>query len=144
MYNIMEILPHRYPFLMVDRLLEVEPGKRAVGIKHLTYNEEFFQGHFPGQPIMPGVLMIEAIAQVGACALLCQETYRNKLAFLAGVDKIRFKGSAFPGDTLTITCELIALKGTIGKGKGTIQNMGKTICSGEFLFAITDRSEERT
>ena len=139
MYNVLELLPHRYPFLMVDRLLEVEPGKKAVGIKLLTHNEEFFQGHFPGHPIMPGVLMIEAIAQVGACALRAQEAYRDKLAFLAGVDKIRFKGSAFPGDTLTIACELVALKGTIGKGKGSIQTGGKTICSGEFLFAIANR-----
>ena len=136
MYDVKELLPHRYPFLMVDRLLEVEPGKKAVGIKLLTHNEEFFQGHFPEKPIMPGVLMIEAIAQVGACALLCKEEYQGRLAFLAGVDKIRFKGSAFPGDVLTITCELLSLKGTIGKAQGKIQVESKTICAGEFLFAI--------
>lgn len=134
--EIMQILPHRYPFLMVDKILEIDPGKSAVGIKNLSINEPFFQGHFPGKPVMPGVLMIEAMAQVGACALLCQDDFKNKIALLAGVDRIRFKQQAVPGDTLNISTELISIRGSIGKAKGKITIDNKTICTGEFLFAI--------
>jgi 3-hydroxyacyl-[acyl-carrier-protein] dehydratase len=135
--EIMQILPHRYPFLMVDRILELVPGKKAVGIKNVSINEPFFGGHFPHKPVMPGVLLIEAMAQAGACALLSDERYEGHLVYLAGVDKIRFKQMAVPGDCLYITAELLTVKGTIGKGKGEIKCGGKLVCGGEFLFAIS-------
>jgi 3-hydroxyacyl-[acyl-carrier-protein] dehydratase len=102
--EIMRILPHRYPFLLLDRIVELRPGKMAVGIKNISINEPYFAGHFPGQPIMPGVMMIEAMAQVGACALLADELFQGQLAYLAGVDRIRFKRLVIPGDTLTRRC----------------------------------------
>jgi 3-hydroxyacyl-[acyl-carrier-protein] dehydratase len=137
--EIMNILPHRYPFLLVDKIIELVPGQKAVGIKNVSMNEPYFAGHFPGHPIMPGVLMIEAIAQVGACALLSEEQYRGKLAFLAGVDHVRFKRQAFPGDTLEICTELTSIRSNIGKGKGKITINNQLVCGGEFLFALSDK-----
>lgn len=134
--EIMKILPHRYPFLMVDRIIEMIPGERAVGIKNVSVNEPYFQGHFPGQPVMPGVLQLEAMAQVGACALLCMEKYRGRLAYLAGVDQVRFKRQAFPGDVLVISTELVRIMGNIGKGRGKITVDNELVCAGEFLFGI--------
>jgi 3-hydroxyacyl-[acyl-carrier-protein] dehydratase len=134
--EIMKILPHRYPFLMVDRITELDPGKRAVGIKNVSINEPYFAGHFPDKPVMPGVLMIEAMAQVGACALLAEEKYRSYLAYLAGVDHIRFKRQAVPGDVLQISTELITIRANIGKGKGNIKINEQIVCGGEFLFAL--------
>lgn len=134
--EIMEILPHRYPFLMVDRIVDLVPGKSACGIKNVSINEPYFTGHFPGNPIMPGVLMVEAMAQVGACAILGEEKYRHQLAYLAGVDHVRFKRLAVPGDTLVITTELIKLRANIGKAKGKITVDDKLVCGGEFLFAL--------
>lgn len=134
--EIMKILPHRYPFLMVDRIIEMIPGERAVGIKNVSVNEPYFQGHFPGQPVMPGVLQLEAMAQVGACALLSMDKYRDRLAYLAGVDQVRFKRQAFPGDVLTISTELVRIMGNIGKGRGRITVDNELVCAGEFLFGI--------
>ncbi|MDD2555161.1 MAG: 3-hydroxyacyl-ACP dehydratase FabZ [Syntrophaceticus sp.] len=137
--EIMSILPHRYPFLLVDRILELEPGKRAVGLKNVTINEPFFQGHFPGTPVLPGVLILEALAQVGACALLGQEEHKNSLAYLAGVDKFRFRRVVVPGDQLLLEVEMLKLKASIGKAKGKATVDGDTAAEGEFLFALEAR-----
>lgn len=137
--QIQEIIPHRYPFLLVDRITEVEEGKRAVGIKNVTINEPFFQGHFPGYPVMPGVLITEALAQVGAIAMLSIEANKGKLGFLAGLDGFRFRDQVKPGDTLTLEVEIIRLKGSIGKGRGTAKVDGKVVAEGEIMFALADR-----
>ncbi|HWP96774.1 MAG TPA: 3-hydroxyacyl-ACP dehydratase FabZ [Syntrophomonadaceae bacterium] len=138
--EIMKILPHRYPFLMVDRILELVPGERAVGLKNVTVNEPFFTGHFPDRPIMPGVLMIECMAQVGACAILSMDKFRDRLAFLAGVDHIRFKRQAVPGDVLVISTDIVRIMGNIGKGRGKITVDGELLCAGEFLFGLEPAS----
>ena len=143
MQEIMKILPHRYPFLLVDRIDELIPGKMAIGSKNVSINEPYFVGHFPGQPIMPGVMMIEAMAQVGACALLADESFQGQLAYLAGVDRIRFKRLVVPGDILTIRTELSQIKGSIGKGKGEVKTDHQVVCSGEFIFALTPREERQ-
>lgn len=134
--QIKEIIPHRYPFLLVDRILEVEEGQRAVGYKNVSANEEFFNGHFPDYPVMPGVLIIEALAQVGAVAMLKKEENKGKLAFFAGIDKCRFKGQVKPGDQLHLEVEITRAKGAIGKGKGTATVDGKVVCETELMFAL--------
>ncbi|AUS10192.1 3-hydroxyacyl-[acyl-carrier-protein] dehydratase FabZ [Laceyella sacchari] len=135
--QIQEIIPHRYPFLLVDRIVEWEPGKRAVGIKNVTVNEPFFQGHFPDYPVMPGVLIIEALAQVGAVIVLGLEENKGKLAFFAGIDKVRFREQVKPGDTLTLEVEMIRLRGSMGKGKGIARVGDKVVAEGELMFAIS-------
>lgn len=140
--EILSILPHRYPFLMVDRIIELDPGLRAVGIKNVTINEPYFVGHFPIKPIMPGVLMIEAIAQVGACALFSHEKYRGYLGVLAGVEKMRFKRQAVPGDTLIITSELIKIKSNFGWFKGEIHIQNDLVCRGELMFGMEKSSRK--
>ena len=138
--QIQEIIPHRPPFLLVDKILEMEEGKRAVGIKNVTINEPFFVGHFPEYAVMPGVLIVEALAQVGAIAMLSVESNRGKLGFLAGIDGFRFRGQVFPGDTLRLEVEITRLKGSIGKGKAMALVEGRTVAEGEIMFALSDRA----
>lgn len=134
--DIQNIIPHRHPFLLVDKILELEEGKRAVGIKNVSINEPYFQGHFPGKPVMPGVLIVEALAQVGACAILSSETNRGKLALFAGIDKMRFKKQVVPGDCLTLEVELTRIKGAVGKGKAVARTGGEVVAEGELMFAL--------
>lgn len=134
--EIKETIPHRYPFLLVDKVTEIEEGKRVVGYKNVTINEPFFQGHFPDYPVMPGVLIIEALAQVGAVAMLGMEENKGKIGFLAGVDKCRFKRQVVPGDQLKLEVEITRIKGPIGKGKGTATVNGEVACQAEIMFAI--------
>lgn len=134
--QIKEIIPHRYPFLLIDKILEVEEGKRAVGIKNVTGNEEFFNGHFPDFPVMPGVLIVEALAQVGAVSMLKKEENRGKLALFAGIDNCRFKRQVRPGDQLVLEVEILRLKGPVGKGKGVAKVDGEIACETELMFAL--------
>ena len=139
--EIKDIIPHRYPFLLVDRILEVEEGQRAVGIKNVSANEEFFNGHFPDFPVMPGVLIIEALAQVGAVAMLKKEENRGRLAFFAGIDGCRFKGQVKPGDQLRLEVEMTRVRGKIGKGKAVASVDGETVAEAELMFALGDKQE---
>ena len=137
--EIEKLLPHRYPFLLVDRITECEPGKLAVGRKCVTVNEPFFQGHFPGRKIMPGVLILEALAQTGAVALLSDEAFKGKLALFGGIRSARFRRQVVPGDVLELTCEIISMKGPAGIGKATAFVDGETAVSAELVFALADR-----
>ncbi|WP_026104924.1 3-hydroxyacyl-ACP dehydratase FabZ [Halalkalibacterium ligniniphilum] len=134
--EIKKIIPHRYPFLLIDRIEEVEDGKRAVGIKNVTANEEYFNGHFPDYPVMPGVLIVEALAQVGAVAILKVEANQGKLAFFAGIDNCRFKEQVKPGDQLRLEVEIVRIKGPIGKGHGIATVDGKVVAETDIMFAI--------
>lgn len=137
--GIQRILPHRYPFLLVDRVVELNPPHRAVGIKQVTVNEPYFQGHFPGYPVMPGVLIVEAMAQVGGVAVLSAVEYRDKLALFAGIDNVRFKRQVRPGDTLRLEVELHQIRRGIGMGSGTATVDGELACRGDIMFALVDK-----
>ena len=139
--TIRELIPHRYPFLLVDRIEEVEPGVRAVGTKNVTQNEPFFEGHFPDYPVMPGVLIVEAMAQVGAVGVMALEEFRGKLALFAGIDGVRFRRQVIPGDTLRMEVELTRLKGRAGWGKGAVTVDGERVCEAELMFAFAERVE---
>ncbi|MBI4301661.1 MAG: 3-hydroxyacyl-ACP dehydratase FabZ [Chloroflexi bacterium] len=134
--EIQNIIPHRWPFLLVDRILEMEPGVGAVGIKNFTINEPFFQGHFPGSPIVPGVLIVEALAQVGAVALLSLPENKGKVAFFAGIDDFRFRHPVLPGDSVRLEVKLTKLHLPIGKGAAKAGVEGKIVAEGELTFAL--------
>ena len=134
--EIMEIIPHRQPFLLIDTIEELEPGKRAVGKKCVSYNEPYFAGHFPAEPVMPGVLVLEALAQVGAVAILSCEEFKGKTAYFGGVKSAKFKRKIVPGDVLTLELEIIKQKGPIGVGSATAYVDGKAAVVAELTFAI--------
>ena len=139
--EILKILPHRYPFLLVDRILEVEPGKRVVGIKNVTFNEEFFQGHFPGNPVMPGVLIVEAMAQVAGVGLLASiPDAKNKLLYLTGVDRCKFRRPVFPGDQLRIEAEIVSLKMRLSKCRAKATVDGNLCAEAELTSAVVERT----
>lgn len=135
--EIMEIIPHRQPFLLIDTIEELEPGMRAVAKKCVSYNEPYFAGHFPGEPVMPGVLQIEALAQTGAVAILCQENFKGKTAYFAAINSAKFKNKVVPGDVLTLEVEIIKQKGPIGVGKAVAKkDNGDIAVIAELTFAI--------
>ncbi len=136
--DIEKILPHRYPFLLVDKVVECTPGEYAKGIKCVSANEMQFMGHFPGQHVMPGVLIIEALAQTGAVAMLSEEENKGKTAFFGGIRKARFKQVVRPGDVLEMECTITARKGNVGIGKATAKVDGKVAVVAELSFAIMD------
>jgi 3-hydroxyacyl-[acyl-carrier-protein] dehydratase len=137
--QIKALIPHRYPFLLVDRVTEIRPGLGAKGFKNLTANEQFFEGHFPFKPIMPGVLMVEALAQLACIAILVKEEYAGKLGVFTGIDGFKFRGMVQPGDRLDMEVELLKMKGPIGRLKA-IARVGDTVaCEGEISFAMIDK-----
>lgn len=140
-HDIAKILPHRYPFLLVDRIIKMEGYKRAIGIKNVTVNEPFFKGHFPGSPIMPGVLIVEAMAQVGGVIVLSIPDWKGKLPYLAGIDKMRFKRPVVPGDQLVIEVNVLGMKGNIGKVSAEARVDGNLVTSGELLFAVVSTND---
>lgn len=135
--EIMEIIPHRQPFMLIDTIEELEPGVRAVGKKCVSYNEPFFAGHFPQEPVMPGVLQIEALAQVGAVAILGLPENKGKTAYFAAINNAKFKGKVVPGDVLMLETEIIKVKGPIGVGNAKATVNGKVVVSAELTFAIS-------
>ena len=134
--EIEEILPHRDPFLLIDEVVELEPGHRVVARKRVRSDEWYLAGHFPGRPIMPGVLIVEAMAQTGAVAVLCSEENRGRLALFAGIDDVRFKRIVEPGDELVYECRLEAVRGPVGKGKATAKVDGQLAARGTLTFAV--------
>lgn len=138
--QIKEIIPHRDPFLLIDEVIDLEPGVRVTAKKHIKENEDWFRGHFPGNPVQPGVLMIEMLAQAGAVCALSLEQNKGKIAFFAGIEKARFKGIVKPGDTLTLNVEMTKFKGPIGFGKAVALNQdGKKVVVAEISFALGDK-----
>lgn len=136
--EIASLLPHRYPFLLVDRMLEIEPGRRGVGLKNVTVNEPFFQGHFPGRPIMPGVLIVEALAQVGALVILSLEEFRGKIGLFGGIDACRFRRQVIPGDQLRLEVTIDKLRGRVGKATARAFVGDDVAAEAELTFAVAD------
>jgi 3-hydroxyacyl-[acyl-carrier-protein] dehydratase len=135
--QINNIIPHRYPFLLVDKILELDEGKRALALKNVTINEHFFKGHFADYPIMPGVLILEALAQVGGIAMFNKEDSKGRIGLLAGIDSCRFKRQVTPGDQLLLEFEVIRIKGLFVKGKGTATVNGELVCEADIMFAFS-------
>ena len=134
--EIEQIIPHRHPFLLVDRIEELEPGKRAVGYKSVSFDEPYFAGHFPGEPVMPGVLIIEALAQTGAVAILSEESMKGKTAYFGAINSARFKKKVVPGDRLRLECEIIKQKGPVGVGKAEAYVDDQLACRAELTFMV--------
>jgi 3-hydroxyacyl-[acyl-carrier-protein] dehydratase len=141
--QIRDLIPHRYPFLLVDRIEELEPGVRAVGVKNVTQSEPFFQGHFPDYPVMPGVLIIEAMAQVGTVGVMAGGEHTDKLALFAGIDGVRFRRQVLPGDVLRMQVEIVRLKGRVGRGKGRATVGEERVCEADLMFAFAGRGQVR-
>ena len=141
--EIQEIIPHRHPFLLIDCIEEVTPGEGAVGYKNVTYNEPWFAGHFPQEPVMPGVLTIEALAQVGAVAILSKEENHGKTAYFGGIQKCRFRGKIVPGDKVRLETKIIKQKGPIGIGEAAAYVDGKLVVSAELTFVVGETEEEK-
>lgn len=140
--QIQAILPHRPPFLLIDRVIEIEPGRRVVGLKQVTINEPFFPGHFPGYPVMPGVLIVEALAQAGAVAVLSLPQNRGRIVFFAGIDGFRFRKPVEPGATLRLEVTLDRLRATVGRGQGRALVDGEVVAEGQLTFALGPPSGE--
>lgn len=134
--DIQKIIPHRYPMLLIDKVIELKEGEKAVGIKNVTFNEQFFQGHFPGNPVMPGVLIVEALAQTGAVAILSLEKFRNKTVYFAGIKNVKFKRKVIPGDTLKLVTEITKLKGSFGIGSAIAYVDDEVAVEAELIFAV--------
>ncbi len=139
---IQRIIPHRFPILLIDRIIELEPGKRAVALKNVTVNEWFFEGHFPGNPIMPGVLIVEALAQTGAVAALSADQFAGKLGLFAGIDNLRFRRQVVPGDQLRLEVTMERLRGPIGRASAQATVDGELACEGRLTFALVDPPED--
>ncbi|MBI4430449.1 MAG: UDP-3-O-[3-hydroxymyristoyl] N-acetylglucosamine deacetylase [Candidatus Omnitrophica bacterium] len=140
--EIQKIIPHRHPFLWVDRIIKLAPGKSAVGIKNVTLKDYFFEGHFPGHPVMPGVIILEAMAQVGAVAMLCQPEYRGRIAYLMSIDSAKFRKPVFPGSELRMEIEILKTKSRIGQCRGVAKVNGEVVCEAEVKFAFVRDAEE--